>query len=153
MNIIPWRRRESLLPSGSDLEEAWNRFWTQSDLANHLPDVFRSRPFPAVNVAETEEGFSVTMDCPGLDEKDIHVEAMGNQLVISGERKWEQDKQEKEFRRVESQYGKFERSVELPDYASMSSDEIRATYRKGILTIQIPKREKTPSSKIPVHPG
>ena len=113
MNIIPWRRRESPLASSFDLDDLWSRFMTHEpgDPASHLPEVFRHRTFPAVNIAETEDNYCITMDCPGLDEDDFEIEVMGGQLLISGERDWEEEKKGKEYRRVESQYGKFERTV------------------------------------------
>ena len=153
MNIIPWRRRESLMPG--DLDDFWNRFWTtgNGNAFDHLPEAFRTRAFPAVNVAETEDGFTITVDCPGLDKKDFEIETMGNQILISGERKWEEEKKGKEFRRVESQYGKFERTVLLPENARIEPDKIDASYAKGVLTITMPKLERTPASKIPVHAG
>jgi HSP20 family protein len=153
MNIIPWRRRESPMPG--DLDDIWNRFWAPNngDYFDHLPETFRARAYPAVNVAETEDGFTITMDSPGLDQKDFEIETMGNQLLISGERKWEEEKKGKEFRRVESQYGKFERSVLLPENARIEPDRIDASYAKGVLTITVPKLERTPAAKIPVHAG
>ena len=155
MNIIPWRRREPPVSTGTDLDEFFQRFWGDGngDLLGHLPEVFRARPVPPVNIAETEDSFSITMDCPGLDEGDFLLETMGKQLLISGERNWEQEKKGKEFRRVESQYGKFQRTVQLPDNANTSADAIQATYRKGILTVLVPKLERTPASKIPVQTG
>jgi HSP20 family protein len=93
------------------------------------------------------------MDSPGLDQQDFEIETMGNQVLISGERKWEEAKKGKEFRRVESQYGKFERTVMLPENARIDPDKIDASYAKGVLTITVPKRERTPAAKIPVHAG
>ena len=153
MNIIPWRRHES--PLTSDFHDLFGRFWGNGgeNMVSHLPELFRSRPFPAVNIAETEEGFCITMDCPGLEEKDFEIQAMGKQLIISGERKWEEEKQGREYRRVESQYGKFERTVQLPDNARTDADEIDASYKKGVLTVTVPKLKKTPAAKIPVHAG
>jgi HSP20 family protein len=155
MNMIPWRRRPSLLPISVDFDDLLSRFWGNGDgeIANRLPEVFQSRGFPAVNFAETETGFTITMDCPGLDEKDISVETMGNNVVISGERKWEEEKKGKEYHRVESQYGKFERTVPLPDNVRIEAGEVEAQYKKGVLTIEIPKLEKTPAAKIPVRLG
>lgn len=153
MNIIPWRRPES--PLFPDLDEFWKGLWEEGNggMANRLPEVFRTRRFPAVNVAESEDMFSITLDCPGLEEKDIQVEVMGGMLVISGERKWEEEKKGKEFHRIESQFGKFERRIQLPENARVDPDEIDAAYKKGVLTITLPKLEKTPSSKITVHAG
>jgi HSP20 family protein len=158
MNIIPRRRRASLLPSPAGIEDLWNRFWHElpngnGDSESRLPEAFRTGHVPAVNIAETEESFSVTLDCPGLDEKDFKIETMGNDLMISGERKWEEEKEGKEYRLVESQYGRFARTVRLPENARIEPAEVDATYKNGVLTITIPKVEKTPTAKIEVHSG
>jgi HSP20 family protein len=153
MNIIPWRRSESLTPRTFDFDDMWSRFFGNGEegLTTRIPDFFKSIPLPAVNIAETEDEFSITMDCPGLDEDDFEIQTMGKQLIISGERKWEEEKKGKEFRRVESRYGKFERTVQLPENALMEPEKIDACYKKGILTLTVPKLEKTPTTKIPVH--
>ena len=153
MNIIPWNRRESLLPSTPDLESFFGRLLPngERDLVSHLPKALGLGRFPALNVAETEENFTVTVDCPGMTEEDFQIEAMGNQLMISGERKWEEEKLGKEFKRVESQYGMFERTVQLPENVRLEAETIDATYKKGVLTITVPKLERTPAAKIEVH--
>ena len=154
MNIIPWRRRgDSIVPFSSEMEHLWNRLWgdENGESFTSLPAAMRQRPFPSVNIAETEDSIRITCDLPGLEESDIEVETMGNQLLITGERKWQDEKKGKEFHRIESQYGKFERAVMLPDNARTDPADIDAQYRKGVLTIRVPKLEKTPTKKIPVH--
>jgi HSP20 family protein len=154
MKLTPWRRPESSLAL-PDLEDFFKGLWGNGEtpFASHLPEVFQRRAFPAVNVAETEGSYSITLDCPGLEEDEIQVEVMGGMLVISGERKWDEETKGKEFHRVESQFGEFERRIQLPENANPDADKIEASYKKGVLTIGIPKVEKTPTSKIPVHSG
>jgi HSP20 family protein len=155
MNLIPWRRRESLTPFLTDFDDFFRSMWSDDDgeRMTRLPEVFRKATFPAVNVSETEDSFCVTVDCPGLDEEDLSVTAMGNNLVISGERKWEEEKKGKEYRRIESQYGKFERTLPLPENVRLDVEKVDASYKKGVLTVTVPKLEKTPTAKIPVHAG
>jgi len=155
MNLIPRRNRNSFSKLPTDFEEFFSRFWENGnhEFAEQLPEIFRGRGFPAVNVAETESEFQVTVDCPGLAESDISVQAMGHSLVVSGERKWEQEKKGKEYRRVESQYGMFERTIPLPENVRIEAGQVDASYKNGVLTILVPKLEKTPLAKIPVHAG
>lgn len=155
MNLIPRKHRNSFSNMPTDFEDFISRFWDNGnqEFAEHLPEVFRGRGYPAVNVAETESEFHVTVDCPGLKESDISVQAMGNSLVVSGERKWEKEKKGKEYRRVESQYGMFERTIPLPENVRIEADKVEASYKQGVLTIAVPKLEKTPLAKIPVHAG
>ena len=132
-------------------ETFWSR-WFQSPFAieSRLPEVFRRTRFPSMDVCEDEGAYLVSLDVPGLDEDDFEIKIMGNQLEISGDRKWEEEKKGKEYHRIESQYGAFERSVTMPEGARLDPDAIEATYKKGILTIRVPKVEPTPAKKIKV---
>jgi HSP20 family protein len=69
---------------------------------------------PAINVAETKDAMEVTIEVPGVDEKDIKVSLDGNQLVISGEKKEDTKKDEKDWHVEERSYGSFYRSMSLP---------------------------------------
>jgi HSP20 family protein len=157
MNIIPWRRGQTSPLAESDFfEDFFNRFWGgngDSFFSRRLPEVFQTRSGPAVNISESPDSFCVTVDCPGMTEKDIQVEAMGNSLLISGERRWEEEKEGKEYRRIESHYGRFQRSVALPENVRVEPGEVDATYHNGVLSIKIPKIERTPATKIEVHAG
>ena len=95
----------------------------------------------------------ISIELPGLSEKDIQVQLVGQQLIVAGERKWEDEKKGKEFHRVESQYGAFRRSIQLPENARVDADALVATYKKGVLEISVPKMEPTPAAKIPVKAG
>ena len=145
---------KELGPVRSDpFESMWSRLLASPfGFESRLPEVFQRRGgMPAMNVSEDEQGYEVTVELPGLDEKDIEIQLMGNQLVISGERKWHEEKKEQEFHRVESQYGSFQRSVTLPDDTRRDGEAVEATYKKGVLTVRVPKVEPTPARKIKVQ--
>jgi HSP20 family protein len=105
---------------------------------------------PKVNVAETDTAVKVTAELPGLEEKDIEVSLDDNVLTIRGERKEETEKKGEGFYVKESSYGKFERRVPLP--VDVESDKVDATYKKGVLTVSLPKSAKAKDArkKIPV---
>lgn len=155
MHIIPWRKHDAVAEFKNELGDFFHRFDDpfNGSMANRLGEVFQRRTFPALNVSESEKDFALSVELPGLEEKDIQIELMGNQLKISGERKWEKEKKGKEFFRVESQYGTFERTVELPDGLRLDRESIQATYTRGMLEIRIPKLEPTPAARIPVKAG
>jgi HSP20 family protein len=117
-------------------------------MADHLPEVFRNAAIPAANIAENEAAISVALELPGLAEKDIDVQVLGNQLVVTAERKFEEEKKDKEFHHVEHQYGSFSRTVSLP--TGLRTDDIDAVYKRGILTVTIPKLEPKPATKVKV---
>jgi HSP20 family protein len=145
MSIFPVRRRlADERPFTGWLESFFDR-----PAFEQLPEVFRRPAFPPINLTENASTLTVAAELPGLDEQDIDVQVMGNQLVISGERKWEkEDKKGEEFHRVESQYGSFSRTLTLP--VGLRLDRAEASYDKGILTIRFPKVEPTPAAKIKV---
>lgn len=158
MSLVPWRERHAPQSSRTELENWFGRFPIEEP-EWHLPAVFGRKAFPPVNVSESEKAWTVTFELPGLDEKDIHVQLMGRQLVVSGERRFAQDskggdeKKGQEYRRVESQYGAFERAIVLPENLKLDPDAVSATYQRGMLAVTLPKVEPTPATKIPVRGG
>jgi HSP20 family protein len=152
MSLIPWQRKDTALALQDEFDDFFKQFGEPlfNGFRNRLPAVLQSRSFPPINVAEHEQYYMVSVELPGLDAQDINIELMGNQLHISGERKWEEDKKGKEYHRIESQYGKFSRSLTLPDNLRLDRESIDATFQKGILEIKVPKLEPTPAAKIPI---
>ena len=148
MKLVPWRERAMVPALRSDLESWMDEFFNGG---SRLPEVFRRTAMPAVDLSENEKEFTAAFELPGLEEKDISVQILGDQLLITAERKWKDEKKEKEFFRVESQYGTFRRTIALPDGLRTDSDSIKATYEKGILEIKIPKLEPRPATKVQVR--
>src|ERR1700751_1166451 len=95
---------------------------------------------PAINVAETNDAFEVTAELPGVDEKDINVSLDDNQLVISGEKKMESTKEEKNWHVEERSYGSFYRSMLLP--FEPEDGAVEAHFDKGVLRLTIKKPAK-----------
>ena len=95
---------------------------------------------PKVDVAETDKTFEVHIAAPGLNKDDFKIEFAEGYLTVSGERKFTNEKKEKNFHSIETQYGSFVRSFNLPE--NVSVEKINATYNNGILELVIPKDEK-----------
>jgi HSP20 family protein len=150
MKLTAWKHRNELTSLRSEFDDLINRFFHEP-ATSHLPEAFTRSHVPPLNLAESEKSWTVTVELPGVEEKDIHVQLMGNQLIIKGERKWEEEKKTKEFHRVESQFGAFERVVSLPTSLRLDPDAVKATCNRGMLEIVIPKVEPTPATKIPVR--
>jgi HSP20 family protein len=91
-------------------------------------------------VAETKDAFEVTAELPGVDEKDIKVSLDNNQLVISGEKKAESTKEEKDWHVEERSYGSFYRSISLP--FEPEDGAVDAHFDKGVLHLVIKKPAK-----------
>jgi HSP20 family protein len=95
---------------------------------------------PKVDVVENDKGYELHVAAPGMNKEDFKIDLNENYLTISGERKFSKEKQENNFRSIETQYGTFSRSFALPENADAAS--IRAQYTNGILEIIVPKDEK-----------
>lgn len=96
-------------------------------------------PVPAIEFAETEKSYSVTAELPGMDENDIDLTIADGVLTLSGEKKEEQERDEKGLRLSERRYGSFERRFALP--ADANEAKVSAVFKKGVLNITIPKDE------------
>lgn len=95
---------------------------------------------PQVDIAETEKAFELHFVVPGVDKSGISIDLQDGKLTVSGERKVENEKNEKNFHSRESFFGSFERSFYLPD--NINEEKVEASYKDGILNITIPKDEK-----------
>jgi HSP20 family protein len=149
MKLMPWRQRQVPADPFEFTRNPFSGFFDDR-WESHLPEVFRGVETPRVDLAETDEEIIAKIELPGMKEEDIQVQVFSNQLVVSGERKWEDEKKEKNYYRVESQYGEFRRVIDLPEGLRTGPDEIDATYEKGILTVRIQKAEAQSPVRIPV---
>jgi HSP20 family protein len=95
---------------------------------------------PKVDIAENEKEFELQFHVPGMKKEEINIDINEDRLTVSGERKFENEKNEKNFHSVESYYGTFSRSFYLPDNVNVEKAE--ANYKDGILNIVIPKDKK-----------
>ncbi len=92
---------------------------------------------PRMDIAENAKSFLVTAELPGMDEKDIDVSLAGDTLTIRGEKKDDREEKGEDYYYAERSYGSFNRSIPLP--AEIDADKISASFKKGILTITLPK--------------
>jgi HSP20 family protein len=104
---------------------------------------------PPVDVYEDDHNLTLKIEVPGIDEEDIDVRVENNVLTVHGERKFEKEEKEENFRRVERQYGSFTRSFALPN--TVDTDRIQANYEKGILRIQLAKKAEAKPKQIKVN--
>ena len=91
------------------------------------------------------------IEVPGIDEKDIDVQIENNTLTVHGERKFEKEEKEENYRRVERQYGSFTRSFTLPN--TVDAEQVQAHYDKGVLKIQLAKKAEAKPKQIKVKVG
>lgn len=117
-------------------DEPFGEFFANGDIAEFKTDI-------------TDEGDSFVMeaDLPGFDKKDIHLDLADNTLTISAERHSNHEQKDKKdkYLRVERSYGKYSRQF---DVSSIDTDNIKAKYENGVLTLTLPKKhQQLPEAK------
>jgi HSP20 family protein len=134
------------------LQDRINRVFRDSYSGATQEDALTTSSFaPAVDVYEDEHQVALKIEVPGIDEKDIDVRVENNTLTVHGERKIEKEEKEENFRRVERQYGSFTRSFTLPQ--TVDTENVSATYDKGVLKITLPKKAEAKPKQIKVQVG
>ncbi|MBF0272742.1 MAG: Hsp20/alpha crystallin family protein [Magnetococcales bacterium] len=101
-----------------------------------------------VDIREDEQHILIKADVPGMEQKDISVNVDNGRLTISGERKFEDEKHQDNYHRVERAYGRFSRSFQLPNTTDVNG--IQAAYKNGVLEVMLPKREEAKPRAIQV---
>ena len=140
----------------------WNPF--RDELS--LPELLRDWPFgriarrfeegglragalsPAVDLAEDEKGYTVTVELPGVKKEDVTVELQDDVLTIHGEKKSEREEKKGKSHWTERSYGSFSRSFSLPPTAL--AEGLKANFADGVLKVEIPKREQAKSRQIAI---
>lgn len=107
---------------------------------------------PAVDLGQTDDAYTVIADLPGLTKDDINLTVEDRALTLSGERVFVDEEKKEEnarsFDRIERAYGKFSRTFHLP--SNVDSSKVAASFKDGVLTIEIPKLEQAKSRQIKI---
>jgi HSP20 family protein len=104
-----------------------------------LPKLSEGLLKPTLDVGCTDKEYTISIEVPGVDEKDIRLELSDTTLTIRGEKKRDHEEKDKDYYRIERSYGSFQRVLSLPDDADQ--DGIKAKFKKGVLNITVPRRE------------
>ena len=104
---------------------------------------------PALDLEESEDAYTIYAELPGVAPDDLDVSVEGELVTIAGERRFYDEERADRFRRVERHFGRFHRTVRLPE--GSDPDGIDATHHDGVLTIRIPKREDSRRQRIAVR--
>jgi HSP20 family protein len=94
---------------------------------------------PAIDIKETDKEYVIHAELPGVKKEDISIDLDKNLLTLSGERKQEKKEENERYYRVERSYGKFSRTITVPE--GITPDQIRARFENGVLEVDIPKLE------------
>ncbi|MBI3625248.1 MAG: Hsp20/alpha crystallin family protein [Candidatus Rokubacteria bacterium] len=154
MAIECWR------PFGSTLDR-WDPLRGLGEIqseVNRLFDSFFGRPAglgavervwaPATDMYETKDVLVVSLELPGVKEKEVQVSITNDILTVKGERSQLQEVKDENYHRLERWFGKFERNIPLP--LPVQTDKAKATYRDGVLEIKLPKAEAVKPKEIKI---
>ena len=103
---------------------------------------------PVADICETENGFEIYAELPGVSGSDVNISVTDNLLTIKGEKHQETETEGKNYHRVERRYGSFQRSFTLPRH--IETDGIKAKFTDGVLTLEIPKAEVAKPTEISI---
>lgn len=150
-DLIPWKKGKDTSLEQREDQDALLDIRTQM---NRMFDEFFERPFglhpfgrslisedfsPRMDVSETDQEVSVSVELPGMDPEDIHVTIDRNTLAISGEKQAEKEEKSQHFFQVERSFGSFRRSITLPGI--VDENKIDASFKNGVLKVKLPKTE------------
>lgn len=136
----PWREMEDLfdryaksagLPRSASQEPLATQDWS-----------------PRVDISETDGEFLIKAELPEVKKDDVHVSVDNGVMTLRGERRQEKEEKGKKFHRIERHYGSFSRSFTLPD--NVDASKIKATFKDGMLNLQLPKTTKSKPKSISV---
>ena len=143
----------------------WDPFRELTALQNRMSRLFEEQQYgagreesltagafvPPVDIYEDEHSVQLKLEVPGIDQKDLDVKVENNVLTVSGERKFEKEEKEENFRRLERRYGSFTRSFTLPN--TVNPEDVSADYINGVLKIRLGKRAEAKPKQIKVNIG
>ena len=134
------------------IQDRMNRMFRDFYAPEGREDALTNTAFaPPVDVYEDEHNVTLKIEVPGIDEKDIDVRIENNTLTVHGERKFEKEEKEENYRRVERQYGSFTRTFTLPN--TVNHDNVQADYDKGVLKIKLEKKAEAKPKQMKVNVG
>ncbi len=148
MALTKWRPRTDLLSFRDEINKLFDDFFQGPPARASL---WEGAWVPTTDVSETENEFTVKFELPGVSQKDVSISLTDDVLTVKGEKKQETEEKKRNYYRTECSYGAFQRSFRLP--VPVKSDEIKATFKNGILEVVIPKAEEVRPKDIQIEVG
>lgn len=145
MNLVKWNPAKELLSLNRRLQNLLD------------DDFFRFPAFfsdeekmwaPMVDIYEDEKEIVLKAELPEVDAKDVDIKLEDSYLTLKGERKFDKEVKKENFYRLERSYGSFKRQFNLPSY--VDRDKVKASYKDGVLKIQLPKKEEAKPTKVDI---
>lgn len=147
--LTPWKPMRELETLERRMSDMFDRFHERFFGGARERSVWGEEWAPAIESHVEKGNLVVKADLPGIDPKEVSISVTGNQLRIEGERKQEEKKEEKDYFYQEVSYGKFVRTVPLPE--GVDTEKIKANYKNGVLEISMPAPKQLESKKIQIE--
>lgn len=138
-----WEPFRELVTMRDDVDRLFDAFFGREEY--NLDSYWR----PAIDIEENNGNLMVRAEIPGMSKEEIKVAVKDNLLTISGERKKENESEDKTFYRVERCYGQFRRMIRLP--SEVDANKVKAAYKDGVLHVTLPKPESIKPKQIDVE--
>ena len=132
MALVRWDPARQLDTFDSEIDRVFDAFF-----GGRTANGTTRRWVPAMDLVETDDHLVLRADLPGLDPDDVEIEVKDGVLTVSGERRTEHEDSADGYHRVERAYGRFSRSLSLPQGAD--AGQVQADFDKGVLEVRIPK--------------
>lgn len=143
MTLLPFSDLEKIQDEMNKLFNFSLARWPQREVS-----LLEKAWFPAIDLYDLKDNILVKADLPGMTKDDIDISIQDNLLVIKGEKKQKKEVKEGNLIKTERFYGTFNRTVSLP--AEIDLDKVSATYKEGVLELNLPKKEESKPKQISV---
>jgi HSP20 family protein len=143
--LVRWDPFRDLVSIQDELNRLFGRTFTGSE---PMRPTATGAWMPSMDVYETEDEIVAKLELPGIEPGDVDVSVEDSTLTVSGKREFSNEIKEENYHRVERRYGSFARSITLPRTAD--TEQVRAAFDKGVLTVEVPKVEKAKPRKIEI---
>jgi HSP20 family protein len=142
MTLVKWNPNRSLFNLAEGL---FDDFFGADRMLNRSEGYW----YPAVDIKENTDGYKVVMELPGLSKDDVQISLEDGMLIVKGEKKSEQEEKEGDCTYYERRFGKFERMFRVN--SEIKQEKVDASFKDGVLTIELPKAETAKPKQIAIN--
>ena len=156
---VPVRSGGGVTTLRDEVDRLFDRFGMGRRRTDLAPDLWNWDPFAGMqwqgvgrtDLSETETGYELEVDLPGMKKDDVEVDLSNGVLTISGKRSDEREDKRKGYYLSERSYGSFQRSFRIPE--GVETDKIKAEFKDGVLTLTMPRSEEAEKSARRIEVG
>src|SRR4051794_28046903 len=146
MALVRWEPGREVDSLQSEVNRVFDAFFGGSGNATRA-----RRWVPPVDLVETDDHLVLRADLPGMKREDVEIEIKDGALTVSGERKADHEENAEGYYRVERAFGRFSRSLTLPD--GIEPDAVEASFADGVLEVRIPKPAERKPHRVEIRSG